>query len=620
MSMTCQVLRLNLSFTSLYNADTPGIFDHPLEDMNTIEMQSITALAHLKACCGYPIQVQCSLFHSIKPLFGEKPVLLVLNKTDVCRLEDLALESRTLIDEIIQAEGVQVSCYSEEGVMDVKNMACDALLAHRVDTKLKGSKINTVINHIHVAQPKPRDDVERKPFVPDAVLTKKKLDKNDPDRRKLERDTEGAEGGAGVYNIGLQKNYLPEKDEWKLDTIPETLSIWASRRSLSVKRSGSPRRVSTTAIRTWNWTRRTSVMRSNRRMRQLTKKAMKSHVRLPRTAGLRTLTELTDGLTKAGLDPSRIQERAEILPKVQSAKRKRGEDAYNANFDERETRAELSQIAWVPRQINSPQANKPVMGIMQDTLCGVRKFTLRDSFLDWTQVQNILLWVPNWDGSIPTPAILKPKPLWTGKQILSMTILRGINIFRSPEPKSSNPVFDDGMLIENGEIIFGIVEKKTVGASQGGLIHVVFREKGPEATRTLFTGLQQIVNYWLFHNGFSIGIGDTVADKKTMAYITEQIKMRKANVTQAIEDAHSVRLKAAPVEREPNLACDHSGQYAQKNLKEDNNVKQMVVAGSKVGQQSVEGKRIPFGFRHRTLPHFTKDDFSPEVRGFVENS
>ena len=38
-----------------------------------------------------------------------------------------------------------------------------------------------------------------------------------------------------------------------------------------------------------------------------------------------------------------------------------------------------------------------------------------------------------------------------------------------------------------------------------------------------------------------------------------------------------------------------------------------------VGQQSVEGKRIPFGFRHRTLPHFTKDDFNPEVRGFVEN-
>jgi DNA-directed RNA polymerase II subunit RPB1 len=77
---------------------------------------------------------------------------------------------------------------------------------------------------------------------------------------------------------------------------------------------------------------------------------------------------------------------------------------------------------------------------------------------------------------------------------------------------------------------------------------------------------------------------------------------------------------------------DNAGKSAEKSLKEYNNVKQMVVAGSKgsflnisqmtacVGQQNVEGKRIPFGFKDRTLPHFTKDDHSPESRGFVENS
>ncbi|EJD55108.1 beta and beta-prime subunits of DNA dependent RNA-polymerase [Auricularia subglabra TFB-10046 SS5] len=326
---------------------------------------------------------------------------------------------------------------------------------------------------------------------------------------------------------------------------------------------------------------------------------------------------------------------------------------YNADFDgdemnmhipqSEETRAELSQIAWVPRQIISPQANKPVMGIVQDTLCGIRKLTLRDTFLDWHAVQNILLWVPDWDGTIPTPAILKPKPLWTGKQILSLAIPRGINIARSSDPPSSNPLTDDGMLIENGDILYGVVDKKTVGAAQGGLIHVVFREKGPEVCRGLFTGLQTVVNYWLFHNGFSIGIGDTIADKGTMAYVKERIGKARANVQQLQDDAHMARLKAKPgmtiretfereVERELNQARDDTGQSAQKSLKDDNNVKQMVTAGSKgsfinisqmsvfVGQQSVEGKRIPFGFKHRTLPHFTKDDFSPEARGFVENS
>ncbi|OJA15608.1 hypothetical protein AZE42_13328 [Rhizopogon vesiculosus] len=63
-----------------------------------------------------------------------------------------------------------------------------------------------------------------------------------------------------------------------------------------------------------------------------------------------------------------------------------------------------------------------------------------------------------------------------------MVIPRSINIQRAPDPKSSNPVFDDVMLIKNGEIIFGIVEKKTVGALQGGLMHVVFCKKGLEAT------------------------------------------------------------------------------------------------------------------------------------------
>ncbi|TEB31022.1 beta and beta-prime subunits of DNA dependent RNA-polymerase [Coprinellus micaceus] len=286
----------------------------------------------------------------------------------------------------------------------------------------------------------------------------------------------------------------------------------------------------------------------------------------------------------------------------------------------KETRAELSQIAW----IISPQANKPVMGIVQNTLCSIRKFTLRDCFMDWNAVQNILLWVPDWDGTVPIPAIHKPKPLWTGKQILSMAIPKGINTHRAPDPRSSNPTSDDSALIENGELTSGIVEKKTVGASQGGLVHVVFRENGPEVTKTLFTGLQMVVNHWLFHNGFSIGIGDTIADANTMSYITKTISESKAKVAGIIEEATQDKLKMSSVETVLNKARDTSGQYAQKHLK-DNNVKQMVVAGSKgcfintsqmsvcVGQRSVEGKRIPFGFRHRSLPHF-------ESRGFVENS
>lgn len=77
-------------------------------------------------------------------------------------------------------------------------------------------------------------------------------------------------------------------------------------------------------------------------------------------------------------------------------------------------------------------------------------------------------------------------------------------------------------------------------------------------------------------------------------------------------------------------AC--AGKTAQNSLNWNNNIIKMVTSGSKgsfinisqmmacVGQQNVEGKRIPFGFIGRTLPHFAKDDYGPESRGFVENS
>ncbi|TBU24389.1 GTP binding protein 4 [Dichomitus squalens] len=343
--------------------DTPGILDHPLEEMNNIEMQSITALAHLKACvlyfmdlseqCGYSVEAQCQLFHAIKPLFANKPTVLVLNKVDVARLDDLAPERRAMVDEIINAEGVrhvQVSCYTDEGVTVLKTTACDALLEHRVDMKLKGNKVNGILNRLHVAQPKPRDDVVRAPFIPDAIKERKKYDQNDPERRRLERDVEAEEGGAGVYNINLKKSYLLENDEWKNDVMPEIMDgkniadfidpdilekLDALERE-EEKLEAEGFYDSESDMFDSDDEREAVAAKSAREKKlisQSTKKAMKNRAALPRTAGLRTLSELTSEMTKAGLDPSRIQERAEILAKVAGAKRKRQREEDEAQMD-----------------------------------------------------------------------------------------------------------------------------------------------------------------------------------------------------------------------------------------------------------------------------------------------
>ncbi|KAF3932632.1 hypothetical protein ABW19_dt0200788 [Dactylella cylindrospora] len=325
---------------------------------------------------------------------------------------------------------------------------------------------------------------------------------------------------------------------------------------------------------------------------------------------------------------------------------------YNADFDgdemnmhvpqSEETRAEISQLCMVPLQIVSPQRNGPLMGIVQDTLCGIYKICRRDVFLDRNQLMNVLMWVPGWDGTFPPPAIVKPTPRWTGKQVISLVIPKGINLVK-PDKEGMSPLADTGLCVTDGELMFGLFSKKSVGASQGGLIHTIFNEKGSHTCMGFFNGTQRVVNYWLLHNGFSIGIGDTIPDAATIQKIQEIVTQRKTEVDEVTKMAQENKLEALPgmniretfenkVSRSLNLARDDAGSATEKSLKDLNNAIQMARSGSKgsninisqmsavVGQQSVEGKRIPFGFKYRTLPHFTKDDYSPESRGFVENS
>jgi len=124
-----------------------------------------------------------------------------------------------------------------------------------------------------------------------------------------------------------------------------------------------------------------------------------------------------------------------------------------------ETKAEVKEIMAVPKQVVAPKDNKPVMGIFQDALLGVSIFTLRDTFVELDMMMNLLMWI-NFDGTLPPPAILKPRPLWTGKQILSL-IIPAINYCKKDDsfedwacPK------DKHVLIKNGELICGTTKKQ----------------------------------------------------------------------------------------------------------------------------------------------------------------
>lgn len=230
--------------------DTPGILDHELEARNTIEMQSITALAHLRACvlffvdpseqCGYSLEKQHALFASIMPLFANKPIIVVANKTDLGWENELDDAGKEIMDSFTadgKATLMKMSSHEEMGVSDVKNAACEMLLTARVEAKIRGRKVQNVLNRLHLATPKTVAE-GRTPNIPASVRVKRLSkasarngelgrDIDDEDamdvdaRRQLERELQEENGGAGVYSMDWRKLYQLRQKEWAYDIVPE---------------------------------------------------------------------------------------------------------------------------------------------------------------------------------------------------------------------------------------------------------------------------------------------------------------------------------------------------------------------------------------------------------------
>nr|XP_055209721.1 GTP-binding protein 4 isoform X4 [Gorilla gorilla gorilla] len=152
-----------------------------------------------------------------------QPLIVVANKCDVKRIAELSEDDQKIFTDL-QSEGfpvIETSTLTEEGVIKVKTEACDRLLAHRVETKMKGNKVNEVLNRLHLAIPTRRDDKERPPFIPEGVVARRKRMETEESKKKRERDLELEMGDD--YILDLQKYWDLMNSSEKHDKIPE---IW----------------------------------------------------------------------------------------------------------------------------------------------------------------------------------------------------------------------------------------------------------------------------------------------------------------------------------------------------------------------------------------------------------
>ena len=320
---------------------------------------------------------------------------------------------------------------------------------------------------------------------------------------------------------------------------------------------------------------------------------------------------------------------------------------YNADFDgdemnlhmpqDNESESELLNLAAVPWQIVSPANNKPIVGIFQDSLLGIHRFTRENIQFTQRETMNLLMTIKNIDLS----KINEKDSFNILSQILPPLSLKyKTKKFKEEEDEmNSNNVLE----IKNGVIKRGHIEKGVLGDGSKGLLHRICNDFGNMRCSEFIDDLQNMVTEYMKTSSYSVGISDLIADIKTNEKISDIILEKKKDVKLLIDKTHlglfenksgkdNVEVFETEVNNILGKALSDAGNIGLNSLDKDNRFVIMVNAGSKgseinisqmiscLGQQQVDGKRVPYGFEDRTLPHYTKYDDTPGARGFVENS
>jgi DNA-directed RNA polymerase II subunit RPB1 len=309
---------------------------------------------------------------------------------------------------------------------------------------------------------------------------------------------------------------------------------------------------------------------------------------------------------------------------------------YNADFDGDEmnmhlpqtvqTMNELKDLAYIPYMIISQKDGVPIIGMVQDVLLGSYRISSDNVRLDAKAVSNLQMVNTMFNGKLPSNT-----KQYSGKEIYSMILPPNINT----EIKKFK--------VENSLITSGKLNKHAFKGLSKGLIPLIYHDFGPKACKNFLDNTQRLICRWLMLDGFSVGMSDLIITEDHKAKIKEIVNDNKKKAYETLDKFRRGELvnnnifdnekfienKLINIMNELNSGVQ---KVCMENLNDDTNrMINMVNSGSKgkesnvtqimgcVAQIKVEGKRIPYGFTGRTLPHYTKYDDGPEARGFVEN-
>ncbi|KAJ1771957.1 hypothetical protein IW140_002938 [Coemansia sp. RSA 1813] len=360
-------------------------------------------------------------------------------------------------------------------------------------------------------------------------------------------------------------------------------------------------------------------------------------------------------------------------------------DEMNMHFPQSEAaRSELRNIMGADVTYLNPTNGGPLRGLIQDSVDGGVILTKRDTMLTRSEYQELVYWAlrPETQSHLPDgkvqllpPAIFKPKPMWTGKQVVSTLILNLTWGYAPLNMISKNKIGaalwgkfaseEERVLVLDGELLIGVLDKSQFGAAAYGLIHSIYELYTPTHAGRMLSILGRLFLRYLQEIGFSCRMEDLLFDKEGDALRKEINSQQGPQAIQATLDFLGMGdYKPEQLESDPRirqefhdrmeevtrdqyklaqldgtvqnamslLSSGLTGKCLPKHLHlpfPHNNMSVMTTSGAKgsnvnfsqitcgLGQQSLEGRRVPLMVSGKSLPSFAPFDSTGRAGGYI---
>jgi len=388
--------------------------------------------------------------------------------------------------------------------------------------------------------------------------------------------------------------------------------------------------------------------------------------------------------------PSMMAHRARVLPGEKTIRMHYANcNTYNADFDGDEmnmhfpqnelARAEAMLVANTDNQYLSATAGKPLRGLIQDHISMAVWLTSKDMFFTREEYHELLYSSlrpedgHTTSGTLLTvePTIWKPRPLWTGKQLVT-TVLENIRpreyegLTMTSKSQTNGKLWgsdseEQMVVVHAGELLCGILDKSQIGPAGGGLVNAIYEAYGAKSAGQALSVLGRLLTRLLNMRAFSCGVEDLILtregdeqrlqklkeaelvgfevaskfvtlDSKKITPTNQELRNRLEQVVRDDSKQHGLDMLSNAATAKISTAVTQACLPHQLiKLFPKNQMQTMTGSGAKgsivnanqiscnLGQQVLEGRRVPVMISGKSLPCFKPYETSVRAGGYVVN-